>query len=316
MNARRGFTAVEAVAVLLLVAVIVAIMLPGMSRTRCRGSRLIKDSTQIRNVLIAIETFAQSNKGLYPLPSLLDKNHATLKTDEGEAFRKETTGNLFSILIFNGNISPEIMVSPAEASSGVRLDDDYQGVNPPAAADPGRALWDPGFAGTPEQVADVGSAAPRVAGVGNASYAHVPLHGPRLSTWKTTFSSTTPLVGNRGPGWTMDPASSKRWRLNASGASPPGEDSVTLLIHGGRDSWEGNIGYADNRVNFETRPDPIEITYKALGPDGVIRDIPDNVFENEADEAGREPGQTGGLNAWLTMISGVKAGGELRVFKD
>ena len=35
-----------------------------------------------------------------------------------------------------------------------------------------------------------------------------------------------------------------------------GTGSNTLLIHGGRTTWEGNIAYNDNHITFETRPDP------------------------------------------------------------
>lgn len=33
-------------------------------------------------------------------------------------------------------------------------------------------------------------------------------------------------------------------------------DSTTLLIHGSRTRWEGNVGYNDNHVSFETSLTP------------------------------------------------------------
>ena len=38
------------------------------------------------------------------------------------------------------------------------------------------------------------------------------------------------------------------------------DSSLTFLIHGSRVKWEGNIGYSDNHVNFETSEAPESLT--------------------------------------------------------
>ena len=62
-----------------------------------------------------------------------------------------------------------------------------------------------------------------------------------------------------------------------------GVGSNTLLIHGGRTTWEGNVAYNDNHVNFETRPDPetLPFTFSTLAAN--IRTQFDNLFVNEKD---------------------------------
>lgn len=324
----RGMSASEVIVLVVVVGTLIglaALALPGLFPPRRHGGgRQIKDAVQLKNVAAAMHMFALQNKNAYPQPSVLDKDHATLLTHDGEEFKKDTTGNLLSILIWNGSIFPEIACSTAEASGVIRVDDLYQTSNPTAAANPAKALWDPAFAGTPGQVATVGTAAARAIGLGNNSFAHAPLHGDRLGQWMLNFSSTQAILGNRGPGYTLDVTANPRWRLNAAGASPPGVDSVTLLIHGGRKTWEGNIAYNDARVNFETRPDPVEITYivqDPSGPPGTSNTTqPDNLFVNEADDASRtSAGQVGGTNVWLVMITGVSGSAEspeLKLFHD
>jgi hypothetical protein len=56
------------------------------------------------------------------------------------------------------------------------------------------------------------------------------------------------------------------------------KNSLTFLIHGSRTKWEGNIGYNDNHVNFETTLDA-GATYTGAGgkkrPDLLFLDEPD-----------------------------------------
>src|SRR5690606_24039617 len=68
-----------------------------------------------------------------------------------------------------------------------------------------------------------------------------------------------------------------------------GVGSNTLLIHGSRQSWEGNIGYNDGHVSFETKPNPDGVTYSRTSNP---RSVADHLFVNEIDEAG----STGGVN--------------------
>ena len=129
--------------------------------------------------------------------------------------------------------------------------------------------------------------------VAHQSYGQNPPFGKRLNKWSNTFTTTEAVFGNRGPGYveTAYPASG-RYNLNPTNNARPGVDSNTLLIHGGRNSWEGNIGYNDGHVAFETKPNPDGVTYRRTA--GTPLTVLDNLFIDETDEAGQGTGGTGG----------------------
>ena len=302
---RRGFTAIEVAACITVIAVIIAILLPAMSP--CCGSRRparqLKDSTQVRGIMQAMVIWAGNNNGKFPLPGEIDKDNATIAA---EPWAKDTTGNVLSVLIFNGNISTELCVSPAESNTGsIQPCGDYAFMNPPAAADPGKALWDPRFRGTPidEQVD------PRLAGSsgwGHNSYAQLLPFGARRGQWRDNLDPQLPMFGNRGPGYVKDDSGPHgRWTLPEGRT---GRGSNTLLIHGGRTTWEGNIGYGDVHVAFETKPTPDGVAY-ARGA-GKKADTPDNLFVNESDEFEGDSTSgsvTKGRNAYVRPIARMAA---------
>lgn len=271
-RSRCAFTLIELTAVILLVAVVVAFMLPSIGRPRHGYNRQLKCSTQVRSVVQAMVTWANNNQGNYPLPSLLDTDNATI-AEEGDA--KNTSANILSILVFSGQIVPEYLVSPKESNTRrIEVDTDYQLNNPGAAVRPADALWDPAFN------ADFTDPTRK----GNLSYAHLLPAGPRLEQWKDTFCDTEAVFGNRGPRYQgTTPPASGRWVLSNDRF---GTGSNTLLIHGGRSTWEGNIGYNDGHVAFETKPNPDTVTYQRIVA-GKSKPVPtpDNLFVDETDDS-------------------------------
>jgi prepilin-type N-terminal cleavage/methylation domain-containing protein len=289
MKKNRGFTLIELLVVIAIIALLVGILLPALGKAR-QSARQLKCGTQVRNIVQAMVTWAQNNKDAYPLPSVLDKADLTIAASATSQETKNNTGNILSILIWNGSISPEICVSPAESNGSVRTDDGYENSNPTKAGSKATtALWDPGFAGTPlatDGQGPSGFSGRRTSGVGNNSYAHSFLLGNRRQRWSNTFSSTDAIVGNRGPLFQGTVWTSAGWRL-VTGAQ--GDASNTLLIHGARNSWEGNIAYNDGRVNFETRADPTEVVYRRNVTGTPSTSNPataaDNLFMDETDDA-------------------------------
>ena len=98
---------------------------------------------------------------------------------------------------------------------------------------------------------------------GGFSYAHMPPVGNRRVKWGNTFAATEAIIGNRGPQYTGPGGATGTWTLipavttvDNTYRTPVGVGSNTLLIHGGRTTWEGNIAYNDNHVSYESRPDP------------------------------------------------------------
>jgi prepilin-type processing-associated H-X9-DG protein len=230
-------------------------------------ARQLKDATQVRGIVQSLVVFAQNNKDSYPLPGVIDTDNATIALAEGGSQEsKNTTANILSILIFNGNISTEIAVSPAEVSRRIKADEDYMFTSPATAAKPASALWDPAFS------ADFTRREPG----GNVSYAHLQPSGTektgRRTKWGDTFSTTEAVVGNRAP-------AIREVKVGEDGAYEAvlkGEKSKTFRIHGDPKTWEGNVAFNDGHVEFVTslspqKPPASWVTYMAKDEKGAER---------------------------------------------
>ncbi len=306
---RKAFTLIELLVVIAIIALLIGILLPALGKARA-SARQIKDSTQIRGVHQGMVLFAQSNGDLYPIPSTLDKANQTIIATAA----KDDPGAVLSSLIFGNYFSPELCVSPAEQSAQIAIDTNYYLSIPPAAKSSTtganattQALWDPEFYGSPAEghfptpATNTGN---KPLGYntgtdtsGNNSYAMTPFFGGRRSKWNSTLQSTEAVIGNRGPTYTLTtPADTGTfalvpnstaptpWTSGAVGTNAPGSQSTTLQIHGGRTSWEGNIAYNDNHVNFETRPDPENLNFNFTGLQPANRSKPDNLHMSERDD--------------------------------
>jgi hypothetical protein len=273
-----GFTIVEVIVVVAAVVLLGVVLFTVFGPTgRGTGPRSMHDSSQLRGVMMGFVLWSQSNQDRFPLPSVLDGADATV-AEKGEA--KNTTANILSVLIFNSFFPPELLYSPQEANANIVRMEGYELDRPPAAVDPEKALWDPALR------ADFTGKEP-----GHVSYANMLPVGPEVDAdgrvrYGANDGATRAVIGNRGPRITgvtvgRDGQIVPTYAATAGMGAGTGE-SLTFLIHGSKDKWEGNIGYADNHVNFETRVAPESATYRAA--DGRRR--PDCLFFEEADGAG------------------------------
>ncbi len=275
-----GFTLIELLVVIAIIALLIGILLPALGKARAT-SKQVKDGSQIRSIHQAMTTWAQANDGNFPLPSLLDAADGTIKGST--AAQKNNTGNIYSLLLFNGLVPKEMLISVAECDPDIRVDEAYEFSVPQKAATPDKALWDPGFSGMPGETGMSGlpSAGRRDSGkYGNTSFAHIPPFGKRMRHWQSTFDSQTAAICNRGPLYGGSPG---KWLL---APGPSGTESYTLRIHGGAGTWEGNVAYNDNHADFAMKPDPelLAVTYK-VDVNGT-RNHTDNIFANEDDTKG------------------------------
>lgn len=245
VQTRRAFTLIE------LGATVAAVGLVGaagtiIARQPIDQERQRKDGTQVRGIGQALVVWAQNNKDVYPLPSKIDAADATVKTALGEAKTdeqkaaaaraKDTTANIYSLLVYNGMLSTEILVSPAEKNPSIVVKEDYQFDQPGAAANPKEALWDPAFS------ADFTGGKK-----GNVSYAHLQPCGARMAKWSNTFVATEAVVSTRGPEIKSVRQHFENGSVTPTFANP---QSITLQLFGNGAAWSGNQVFNDNHVEF------------------------------------------------------------------
>ena len=319
----HGLTLFELVFVIALIVVLIVLLLPALGG---RGDiSPLKDGTQIRGIHQALVTFAGSNQDTYPLPSLLDAQD-TIPTVGGvqlQGAEKDLPRWIISLMIYNGQFGPELLVSPKESNRSIRIDSNYEFSKPSAieASKRSMAILDPSFAAYP---GESGGDTPiqrqgRYAPSAGCSYAFVPLAGARRAMWTSTFDGRQAILGNRGPWYEQDAAGD--WLLNRKDRRGAGKikasGSNTLLIHGARTSWDGNVARNDGSVNFETRPDPENIPLFDWKNDGSTNQLPqrfDNVFANEDEQS--ESARYNTSDDDITEATNTRRNNYLRCFGD
>jgi len=271
----KGFTLIELLVVMGIIALLLAILLPALSKARATTKR-VKDSTQVQQVHKGFITLStEKGSGVFPTPGLIDRAGNT-PGKGAEDIAVNDHGAMYSACIMQGAFDTNVLVSPAEVSTNVLTMANYNfdAYNVVAAQD---QYWDPLFK------ADLGA-------ISNVSYGTLVLNGTRKAKeWKNSLNSKFPVLANRGV---------------AEGSLEPNvyNNSKTLQIHGGAKQWEGNVAFNDNHVVYEEKFQPDNVQQITVGT--TIQD--DNIFAKELGD--------GGADSYLAVVKSVTGGGTTYTF--
>ncbi|MHC4219559.1 MAG: type II secretion system protein [Planctomycetota bacterium] len=268
MNRKKGFTLIELLVVIAIIALLVGLLLPALAKAR-RNAATMKDSAQQREIHQAFLTWAGANKGKLPTPGLINREPADFMTGVGgapinmpgigpETFAFNYTGPLYSSMIAQEYFNTDIVIGPTEANPIVVEDIDYDF----SEYNPGDdSYWDPKF-----DVQIWGE--PGLGFFCNTSYAHQAICGDRSTLkWRDTQDSTYPILGTRGP------------KDGAPPGDPKYDQSPTLLLHGSKRLWVGNVVFSDNHTDSIENFFPAQTTYEP--PDGTEGPVKDNIYVAE-----------------------------------
>ena len=291
---RRGFTLVELLVVVAIIALLISLLLPALGRAQ-RAAKTLNDAANISQIHKGFLSYANADsKGRLPTPGLISRlavpgagpggGSAFVPGQGEEDITKNNSSGVYSSMIAASFVTPEVLLSPVEENPVVRVMANYnfQAYNP-AATTP--TFWDPAFLTNIQQVAGSGPSA-----VCNTSYAHLALIGDRKKLyWTNKAGSTRPVLGNRGTH--LGAFSGDNYRL-----------SYTLLFHDPRDTWEGNICYGDNHVNLEKSMIPDTVQFEC----GSINLKKDNIYTFSDFASGGCKGMLEG-DTWLCIGIGMPA---------
>ena len=292
LKGKRGFTLVELLVVMAIIALLIGLLLPALAKARAQA-QLTKDQAQIKEVHQSWLVFSRELDGALPTPGLIDRlqdptlgRHVPGRGPED--LEMNITPYLYSVCIMRHYFTPQMCFSPTEPSGRVISKDDYRftyydplGANSDCSdsdVGPEDCYWDPTFDAT---LIDV-------TGLSNTSYAHMPIAGERKKRhWKDSMDSRYAMVGTRGV---------------EDGSLEPDiyYASVTLEFHGGSKEWVGNVAFNDNHTERLDTFYPENLNYSIGGVTTA-----DNIFEDQTGDGDGGVGTDGGFDIWLVIYTSI-----------
>jgi len=263
----RSFTKLELLIVLTIIAVLLAIVIIGMSRA-LDDARFQTDARQINTIHKGWLIMAAEIDAVAPLPSLVVRKDSSSLED----FSLNHSANIYSLMTSWELFPPGNFISPLEVSDHVtEADYNYSAYDPTDDV-----FWDLSFVMHIEDP-DIGA---------NSSYAHIAAVGDRRDALGPTKSRGMPILGTRGPDVTnLDPAEYHR--------------SPTYRFSKPYDQWIGNIVFADNHVRTLQTFYPQLTAYQSSDRERAIKD---NIFSADFDHP---HGPQAAADAFLCICTGA-----------
>ena len=263
---QTGATLIEVITASAVGVLLLSVAVPVGHRVRLAGTTE-QDAAQQQSIHAAMVRDSKGNPGeRLPTPGLINRlpyNGQQVPGEGGEDYAQNKTQNLYSACIARGLFGPQILVGATEVNPVVEA---YTAYNYNAYRPDADSYWDPNMQ------AQIGGTAG--SSKSHTSFAHQLLCGLRKEVyWRGTADANRPLICTRGT-------------QNGVTTGDRYVRSPTLRLHGPPDSWEGNVCYGDNHVEYATSFYPPRSTC-GCGTYNAEVVTPDNLFRC----AGTTPGE-------------------------
>jgi prepilin-type N-terminal cleavage/methylation domain-containing protein len=297
---KSGFTLIELLVVIAIIALLLGILLPALSKARAKA-RQVKDSTQLSQIHKSMATFASDQNGIFPTPGLIQRqqyNGGWVPGRGDEDFAANNHANLFSALIQQNFLSPQILVNPSEVNARVVIDADYNYTEYKPLQG---SFWDmaPGYEGSssPDEVGPSGFRADLDV-ESNTSYATMLINGQRKrKQWRDSLASDFVIMGTRGPGSNLG----TEQVVGGGGDGSVYEESKTLGIFGGRSEFWANHVYNDGHVEYTNQLAPEG--HGKFQLDGQY--VEDDVYTHQDTTATGSNPKSAGNDAFLCIVKSI-----------
>ncbi len=243
---RKGFTLIEMLVVISIIALLIGILLPSLGAARRNAARM-ENSTRVRGIHQGMATYAGTNRDKMPgmtstggvIPDSGDDESLTNESGNGD-----TVQGRYAIMLRAKLFSPEYIISPIDSNT---------------------ERWDPGTKFDAKVRAR------------NYSYAMLSIARGQTTSFKWFRREEW------GGGNVNNRAIMLVDRNTGEGIGELGDSDVATSYHNGT-YWEGSAVWNDNHITFESKHYELETRYGS-SPDKVSIDpqtgLPlDNIFED------------------------------------